>query len=48
MKEMILDNRRITIGQVADNVGISFESFYAIFKNVLSMKRAAAKIDTKF
>ena len=30
VKEMILDNRRITIGEVADDVDISFESCQAI------------------
>ena len=31
MKKMILDNRRITIREVADDAGISFGSCQAIF-----------------
>ena len=44
---MILDNRRITIRDLADDVGISFGSCQAIFMDVLGMKRAAAKIVPK-
>ena len=44
---MILDNCRITIRDVADDVGISFGSCQAIFTNVLGMKRAAAEIVPK-
>ena len=44
LKTMILDNRRITIREDADDVGISFDARQAIFKNVLGMKRPAAKI----
>ena len=44
---MILDNRRNTIIQVADDVGISFGSCQAIFMDVLGMKRAGAKIVPK-
>ena len=44
VKKMILDNRRITIREVADDVGISFGSCQAIFTGVLCMKRAAASI----
>ena len=47
MKKMILDNRRITIKEVADDVGISFRSCQAIFTDVLGLKRAAAKIVPK-
>ena len=43
VKKMILDNRRITIREVADNVGISFGSCQVILMDVLGMKRAAAK-----
>ena len=46
-KKMILDNRRITIREVANDVGISFGSCKAIFTDVLGMKRAAAKIVPK-
>ena len=45
---MILDNRRITIGEVTDDVGIPFGSCRAIFTDVLGMKRAAAKFVPKF
>ena len=41
MKKMILDNRRITIKEVA---GISFGSCQIIFTDVLGIKRVAAKI----
>ena len=44
MKKIILDNLRITIREVADNVGIAFSLFQAIFTVVLGMKCAAAKI----
>ena len=48
MKKMILDNRRATIGELADDVGISLGSCQAIFTDVLGMERAAAKINYKF
>ncbi|XP_018337789.1 PREDICTED: putative uncharacterized protein FLJ37770 [Trachymyrmex septentrionalis] len=35
VKKMILENRRITIREVADDVGISFGSCQAIFSDVL-------------
>ena len=44
---MILDNRRITITEVADDVGISFGSCQVIFTNVLRMKCVTAKIAPK-
>ena len=44
---MILDNRRITIREVADDIGISFGLCHVIFTDVLDMKRAAAKTFTK-
>ena len=47
VKKIILNNHRITIREVADDVGISFGSCQAIFTSVLGMKRAAAKIITK-
>ena len=43
---MILDNRRITIREVGDNVGIPFGSCQEIFMDVLGMKPAVAKIVT--
>ena len=47
LKKIISDNRRITIREVADDVGISFCSCQAIFTDVLVMKRSAAKIVPK-
>ena len=47
VKKMILDNCRIIIRKVADDVSISFGSSQAIFTDVLGMKRAAAKIVPK-
>ena len=44
---MILDNCRITIREVTDDVGILFGSCQAIFMDVLVMKRAAVKIVSK-
>ena len=44
---MILDNRRLTIGKVADDVGISFGSCQTIFTDILDMKHAAVKIVPK-
>ena len=44
---MILDNRRITNREVADDVGISFGSCQEIFTDVLGLKRAAAEIAPK-
>ena len=45
VKKKILDNRWITIGEVAaDSIGKSFSSFQAIFTDVLSMKCAAENI----
>ena len=43
----MLDNRWNTIREVADDVGISFGSYQAIFTDVLGMKFAAAKIVSK-
>ena len=44
---MILDNRQITIREVADDVDISFGSCQVIFTDVLGMQRAAGKIVSK-
>ena len=44
VKKMILDNSRITIREVADDVGISFGLCQAIFTDVSGIKRAAANI----
>ena len=45
---MISDNSRITIREIADEVGVSYGSCQAIFTNILGMKRAATKIVPKF
>ena len=44
---MILDNHRITVREVCDDVGILFGSCKAIFTNVLDLKRAGAKVVPK-
>ena len=45
LKKMILNNRRITIREVDDDVGISFGSCQVIFTDFFfGMKRATAKI----
>ena len=45
--KMILDYRRIAIREFADDVGMQLGSCQAIFKDVLGIKCAAAKIDPK-
>ena len=47
VKEMVMNDRRITIREVDDDVGISIGSCHEIFSNVLGMKRVAAKFDPK-
>ena len=47
VKKIILDNRGITIREVADDIVILFGSCQAIFADLLAMKRAAAKIVPK-
>ena len=47
VKEMVINDRRITIREVADDVGISIGSCHAIFSNALGMKRVAAKFVPK-
>ena len=44
---MILDKRRITVREVACEVGTSFGLCQAIFTNVVGIKRAAANIIPK-
>ena len=48
VKKMIFDNSRITIKEVADDVGISFGSFRAIFIDVFGMKQAVGQVVSKF
>ena len=47
VKKIILDNCRITIRKVPDDVGISFGLCQKIFMDVLGLKRAAAKMILK-
>ena len=47
VKEMVMNDRRITIREVADDVGISIGSCHEIFSNVLGMKRVAANFIPK-
>ena len=47
MKEMVMNDRRIAIREVADDVGISIGSCHEIFSNVLGMKRVTAKFVPK-
>lgn len=44
---MVMKNRRITIREVAEDVGISTGSCHAIFSDVLGMKRVATKFVPK-
>ena len=47
VKEMVMNDRRITIREVADDVGISIGLCHEIFSNVSGMKRVAAKFVPK-
>ena len=47
VKKMILDNRRITIREFAEYIGICFGSCQVIFRDILGMERAAAKMVSK-
>ena len=47
VKEMVINERRITIREVADDVGISIGSCHEIFSNLLVMKRVVAKFVPK-
>ena len=47
VKEMVMNDRRITIREVADDVGISIGSCHEIFSSALGMKRVAAKFVPK-
>ena len=44
---MVINDRQITIREVADDVGISISSCHEIFSNVLGMKRVAKKFVPK-
>jgi len=47
VKEMVMNNRQITIREVTDNVGISTDSCHEIFSDVLYMKQVAAQFVPK-
>lgn len=47
VKEIVLANRRITIREVAEEIGISYGTCEAIFADVLNMKQVAAKFVPK-
>ena len=47
VKEMVMNDRQITIREVADDVGISIGSSHEISSNMLGMKRVAAKFVPK-
>ena len=47
VKNIVKKNRRITIREVAEDVGISVGSCHEIFSDVLGMKRVAAKFVPK-
>ena len=47
VKEMVMNDRRITIREVADDVGIWINPCHEIFSNVLGMKRVAEKFVPK-
>ena len=47
VKEMVMNDRRITIREVADDVGISIGSRHEIFSNVLGIKRVEEKFVPK-
>ena len=47
VKKIVMENRRITIREVAEDVGISVGSCHAIFSDILGLKRVAAKLVPK-
>jgi len=47
VKKIVTENRRITIREVAKDVGISVGSCYAIFSEILGMKRVVVKFVPK-
>lgn len=44
VKEMVLENRRATIREIADDMGISFGSVQTILHDVLGMRRVSARL----
>ena len=47
VKKIVMENRRITIREVAEDAGISVGSCHAIFADILGLKRLAAKFVPK-
>ncbi|XP_037909777.1 protein GVQW3-like [Hermetia illucens] len=47
VKKIVLENRRITIREVAKDVGISVGSRHIIFSDISGMRRVAAKFVSK-
>ena len=47
VKKIVMENRQITIREVAEDVGISVGSCHAIFSDVLGMKSVSAKFVPK-
>ena len=47
VKKIVMENRRITIREIAEDVGISVGSCHAIFSDILGLKRVAAKFVPK-
>ena len=48
VKKIVMEHRRITIIEAAEDVGISVGSCRAIFSDILGLKRVAAKFVPKF
>lgn len=47
IKDLVLENRRLTIRDLADSVGISFGSAQTILKDVLCLKRVKSRLVSK-
>ncbi|KYM99281.1 hypothetical protein ALC62_09981, partial [Cyphomyrmex costatus] len=47
IKDLVLENRRLTIRDLADSVGISFGSAQTILKDVLCLKRVKSRLVPK-
>ena len=47
VKKIFIENRRITIREVSEDVSISVGSYHVIFSDILGLKRVAAKFVPK-
>ena len=47
VKKIVMENRRITIREVAEDVGISVGSCHSIFSDILGLKRVAANTESQ-